>query len=444
MGKFVHRGFMHPGGVSPMKQEDMFYMDGDGTVMLQDPGQAGTSDVKTQVKKKTEEIKKEESMTLAEKEQRRKKQESNLPTHLVPRKESKFDQFLDKVDDAWVDARDAVVGGVTDYYKRKPEYMLAEQTIEASKSAVDAMGGSWDEMPTGDKVDIILSTAGLSPAVGAVADGINTIQNLGQAGFNLITGDFDEAKNDAINAGLSFMGMIPFLGQGTTIGKLTNKLSNLPSVKKINEGIEKTKNIVKKNNPNTKIDDLAIPAEYKINILEKPQWSKYPDGLPVNKSLGAEGITNQLNGMISQGKYLDEIGYDASKMLDGKNIVFHGDKFGSGRIVVEVALPNGQTQLFYKSSGLAGKKGAGAGGTTEGLWQPFMGYSDEVPTGWKKLDDGTYQAVGVTKADGWHIKSPGYEDFYGSEAYRDIAGNLDKIAAEQGWDMSGQLLKSEM
>ena len=431
MGKFVHRGFMHPGGVSPMKQDD-------GIIYVQDPGIAGTTDVKTQVKEKTEEIKKEESMTLAEKEQRRKIEEGGLPPHVVPRKESKFDQFLDKVDDAWVDARDAVVGGVTDYYKRKPAYMLAEQTIEASKQAVDAMGGSWDEMPAGDKTDIVLSTLGLTPGVGVVADGVNTIQNLGQAGFNLITGDFDEAKNDAVNAGLSFMGMIPFLGQGTTVGKITNKLANLPSVKKINEGIEKAKNVVKKNNPNTKIDDLAI------NIDIPQNWSKYPDGLPINKNLGAEGITTQINGMIAQGKYLDEIGYDASKMLDGRNIVFHGDKFGSGRIVVEVALPNGQTQLFYKSSGLAGKSGKGAGGTTEGLWQPFMGYSDTAPTGWRKLDDGTYEAVGSAKNEGWHIKSPGYEDFYGSEAYRDIAGNLDKIAVEQGWDMSGQLLKSEM
>ena len=437
MGKFVHRGFMHPGGVSPTKQDD-------GIIYVQDPGIAGTTDVKTQVEDKTKEIKKEESMTLAEKEQRRKIEEGGLPPHVVPRKESKFNQFLDKVDDAWVDARDAVVGGVTDYYKRKPAYMLAEQTIEASKQAVDAMGGSWDEMPAGDKTDIILSTLGLTPGFGVVADGVNTIQNLGQAGFNLITGDFDEAKNDAVNAGLSFMGMIPFLGQGTTVGKITNKLANLPSVKKINEGIEKAKNVVKKNNPNTKIDDLELPAEYKMIKLEKPQWSKYPDGLTVNKGLGPKGITDQVNGMIAQGKYLDEIGYDASKMLDGKNIVFHGDKFGSGRIVVEVALPNGQTQLFYKSTGTGGKKGAGAGGTTEGLWQPFMGYSDTAPAGWKKLDDGTYEAVGSAKNEGWHIKSPGYEDFYGSDSYRDIAGNLDKIAAEEGWDMRGQLLKSEM
>ena len=54
MGRFVHRGFVHPGGVSPVKQDEEFY--------LQDPGQVGTPDVKTQVKKKTKEIEKEQAL----------------------------------------------------------------------------------------------------------------------------------------------------------------------------------------------------------------------------------------------------------------------------------------------------------------------------------------------------------------------------------------------
>ena len=78
MGKFVHSGFIHPGGVSPTKQDD-------DIIYLQDPGQVGAADVKTQVEKKTEEIKKEEEMTTSEKEQRRIKQEAQLPTHIVPR-----------------------------------------------------------------------------------------------------------------------------------------------------------------------------------------------------------------------------------------------------------------------------------------------------------------------------------------------------------------------
>lgn len=170
-----------------------------------------------------------------------------------------------------------------------------------------------------------------------------------------------------------------------------------------------------------------------------PEWSKGAGRL---NNPGKEGITTQMQGMVNQGKELDKMGYKASEMLNNKNIVFHGDPTKSGRITVEVALPNGQTQMFYKSSGLAGKSGRGVGGTTEGMWQPFMGYSDEVPTGWVKNKAGDYVATGTAKANNWHIKSPGYEDFYGSKSYRDIAGKLDKIAAEEGWDMTGQLLKS--
>ena len=169
-----------------------------------------------------------------------------------------------------------------------------------------------------------------------------------------------------------------------------------------------------------------------------PNWSK---GILMSEKAGAKGITSQIKGMKARGKYLDDIGFDASKM-DNRNVVFHNDPRGHGRVVAEVALPGGQTQLMYLSGGTANKAGKGVGGTTEGMWQPFMGYSDEVPTGWVKNKAGEYVATGVKKAKDWHIKSPDYENFYGSKSFSDIAGQLNRIAAEEGWDLSKQVFKS--
>ena len=87
MGKFVHRGFVHPGGVSPVKQEDPFYIDGDGMVVLQDPGQINTPSADDQRKKKAKEIKKEESMTPDEKRERDAKQSSSSYTATPTAKE---------------------------------------------------------------------------------------------------------------------------------------------------------------------------------------------------------------------------------------------------------------------------------------------------------------------------------------------------------------------
>ena len=61
---------------------------------------------------------------------------------------------------------------------------------------------------------------------------------------------------------------------------------------------------------------------------------------------------------------------------------------------------------------MAGKKGAGTGGTTEGVWQPYGGHAD------------------VSGRKGWFIKDKGYENFYDSKSFRDIAGNLDRIAVQ--------------
>lgn len=138
-------------------------------------------------------------------------------------------------------------------------------------------------------------------------------------------------------------------------------------------------------------------------------------------------IQNALDAMKAQGKYADDIGYNIDDLV-GSDIQYLGDI--SGRTIVNVPLPNGKSQLFYKSTGLAGKKGSGVGGTSEGLWQPYGGHASV--RGWP----------GRGYIENWFIKDSGYADYYGSESFKNIANKLDEIATDQGWDMSNQILRS--
>jgi LysM repeat protein len=230
----------------------------------------------------------------------------------------------------------------------------------------------------------ILDAAGLVPGFGEIADGVNAA--------------WYAAEGDNVNAALSTAAMVPFLGWGATATKF-----GLKGVK----ALKGSKNIAKE----------VIENTVKVADDVKPSWSR---GV-TNYGKSPEGIQDALSSMKSQGKHLDEIGFNVDDVI-APNVINHGNKYG--RQIAEVALPNGQSQLFYKSSGLAGKKGAGKTGTTEGLWQPYGGHA----------------STGAT--DNWFIKDAGYENFYDSNSFKAIANKLDEI--ESGWDMSKQVLKSEL
>ena len=230
----------------------------------------------------------------------------------------------------------------------------------------------------------ILDAAGLVPGFGEIADGVNAL--------------WYAAEGDNTNAALSTAAMVPFLGWGATATKF-----GLKGVK----ALKGTKNIAKEVLENT----------VKVADDVKPSWSR---GV-TNYGDSPQGIQDALTSMKSQGKHLDEIGFNVDDVI-APNVINHGNKFG--RQIAEVALPNGQSQLFYKSSGLAGKKGIGKGGTTEGLWQPYGGHASANGT------------------NNWFIKDIGYENFYDSNSFKGIANKLDEI--ESGWDMSKQVLKSKL
>ena len=68
----------------------------------------------------------------------------------------------------------------------------------------------------GDKLDIALTGGGTIPGWGMIPDALNTVQNLVQAGYNTLTGDYDEAWYDFKNAGLALAAIIPGT-QGVTL-----------------------------------------------------------------------------------------------------------------------------------------------------------------------------------------------------------------------------------
>lgn len=119
---------------------------------------------------------------------------------------------------------------------------------------------------------------------------------------------------------------------------------------------------------------------------------------------------NILPGLKNRGKQYDQRYTDldiANVFNNPSKVEYIGTK--SGRPLVRVEMPDGFSEYFYKSSGWAGKKGDGVGGTTQGLWQPFGGHT---------------QSMGTSD---WFIKDSGYKDYYGSNAYETIAKNLDNV-----------------
>ena len=208
-----------------------------------------------------------------------------------------------------------------------------------------------------------------------------------------------------------------FLPGGVAGSKTLSKLAKTKLGSKIISKIPGVSRLLKTATTTTK-----SRKGFDFNKTSKYNWTGKKD---IHMGKGPEVVDRQLNEMKSIGQNLDEMNFDASK-LTAKDVKFRGDI--SGRSVVEVNTPSGP-QLFYKSSGMAGKKGAGTGGTTEGIWQPYGGHAD------------------VSGRKGWFIKDKDYKSFYDSKSFRNIAGNLDRIAVEGDFQkhiLKGQKLAPKM
>jgi hypothetical protein len=126
----------------------------------------------------------------------------------------------------------------------------------------------------------------------------------------------------------------------------------------------------------------------------------------------------RLKNLAQRGQMYDRAGLSESNWLNPETVHYHGTH--DGRPIVEVKMPNGNSEYFYKSSGWANKSGAGAKGTTEGMWQTYDQH------GLNFDPDNNYKAI-----HGWFGKNSGYKDWYGSNTFRNFAGQMDKTIAEK-------------
>ena len=195
---------------------------------------------------------------------------------------------------------------------------------------------------------------------------------------------------------------LEFIPGGVVGGRLTTKalktklgqklIGKFPSLSKLTKPISTSTKTTKK----AEFDYSGKAKQMEVDVGDV-KWKK---DLHVGK--GPKVVDFKLNEMKSIGKNLDEMNFDATKLTQ-KDVKFKG--IVSGRSIVEVKLPTGQTQLFYKSTDYSGKG-------VEDMWQAYGGHAD------------------VAGRKGWFIKDEGFKNFYDSKSFRDISGNLDRIAVE--------------
>jgi hypothetical protein len=129
------------------------------------------------------------------------------------------------------------------------------------------------------------------------------------------------------------------------------------------------------------------------------------------------GDRAEVLGALSQrGKNWDKLGAKGEDLLHKDMVNYHGTY--SGRPIVEVKMPDGSSEMFYKSSGWAKKAGAADNGTTEGMWQVYGGHADDS-NNWFMKDDNV------------HVPGLSYKDYYGSNTFRGMAENMDKTLMQK-------------
>lgn len=227
-------------------------------------------------------------------------------------------------------------------------------------------------------------------SVTPVGMAINAIEGATRLGMDVPKLIKDPSLSTAGAVGMDLLMSSPFIPAaasktGQVISKVDDALMNAPRAQMtLNSGV----------NPSMMINAYQDAR----NAIDKVKGIKFP----------FSKTGQQLDQIKGSGAYWDEVGIPGKDLVSKTDMVeYVGTK--SGRPVVNVKMPDGTTQSFYKSSGWAGKAGDGVGGTTEGMWQPFGGFTKHP-----KVQSGD-----------WFIKDAGYKDFYGSQTYKDMAYSMD-------------------
>ncbi len=235
-------------------------------------------------------------------------------------------------------------------------------------------------------------------------------------------------------------------------------------VKGVGSGVNKLERFVKNARDMEKISKAYSPGLTKMGFSSSKPAVDFVGPMRAP----AEAVSDVLTGLRKRGTQWDKAGAKGEELLHPDMINYHGTY--AGRPIVEVRMPDGTPEFFYKSSGWAGKSAKDAE-TTAGMWQPFGGFSDipqskdwfikdasELTLDGVKYKTKTFNINGEKKTlsafdqlsmpqynhtgrslNGYDlidqgkiaVDKPGYELYYGSNAYKGMAKNLDNALMQK-------------
>ena len=176
---------------------------------------------------------------------------------------------------------------------------------------------------------------------------------------------------------------------------------------KLASGPSKLSKVTKAAGKLSKAADVASTAKnYKSpDIKLDPNKFPGPKNIPINPKQFNQAVKSTLSALTERGQKLDQV-TGGKFNVTPDDIHYHGT-FG-GRPIVEVKTPYG-SEHFYKSTGWAGKKEI-----NPGQWQAFGQWMD-APAG----------TVRPNSVNDWFVKGPGFDKFYGSQSFGNVANSLD-------------------
>jgi len=419
--RYIHGGFQHPnGGVSPMKQEDVFL----------DPNRPVSEQVEEKKEKKIVKKKVVEKYPGIDKEVVGKNKQGTTFTY----------SDFEKIDGVWRN-------------KKNPRDKVASGYIKALDKVEEGYGVKESgSMSLGDKIDLTLSVGGMAPGVGIGADIVNVVQNTGQALYNAVTGDFPEAKKDAKNALWAAGAIVPFgLGQwftGMKLAKNTAKLTKSGSKVTADFINNATEAEIKSSKLLTNAEKVEI-INAKVNAkLAKTaanggvvNGKKYYKGATHYGKIARKdfhGVTKDIFGGVRQtGKVTDDalakmnwnaatdLRPDHVKRIGTQGTVTLKDGRKVPRGIYEVSYPDGTKQRFWRSTSGGGKTVKLADGSvvsSEGFFGTVAGHMDAPPGVLGKPGSKSFKE-GV---DGWFVKGDDWMG-YGSKTYKETGALLKEF-----------------
>lgn len=132
-----------------------------------------------------------------------------------------------------------------------------------------------------------------------------------------------------------------------------------------------------------------------------------PKNIPINPKQFKQASQSTIDALTQRGQELDRI-TNGKFNVTPDDIHYHGTF--AARPIVEVKTPHG-SEYFYKSTGWGGKKEI-----DPGQWQAFGQWMD-APAG----------TVKPTAVNNWFVKGKGFDNFYGSKSFGNVANSLDDV-----------------